>query len=69
MSEPPGDAIVSSATEVDALLEAVMVRMHGSPIVEEQMSYYAEHIQVGDDLAWRSARPVAAADSWSRGRV
>jgi hypothetical protein len=45
--------MLSSATEVDALLEAVRERMQGSPIVEEQMGYYAEHVQVSDDPAWR----------------
>jgi hypothetical protein len=53
ISEAPGAAIASSATEVDALLEAVLERMQGLPSVEEQMGYYAKRVQLDDDPAWR----------------
>jgi hypothetical protein len=54
--------MLSSATEMDALLEAVMERMQGSPIVEEQMGYYTEHVQVSDDPAWRFECSSARSD-------
>jgi hypothetical protein len=53
ISGPPSAAIAASAREVDALLEAVLERLQGAPIVEEQVAYYIAHVQLDDDPAWR----------------
>jgi hypothetical protein len=53
ISEPVGASIAASAREVDAAIEAVMERVQGAPIVEEQLGYFTEHVQVSDDPTWR----------------